>query len=205
MKARSTLSLAELKVGIFVLVTCLILALAIFTIGTQVGLLEETFYARTYLNNVSGLKPGDIVLLSGVEVGNVIDVYISEADDIPATDSNQRLQSQIEDWTQQADELQQEISTREENLRRLREEYDQAAQQYSEEARQVTALKEEVEDLEEQVESQRDDLELIQTSIGKAQGNLQNIVVSALIKSEYRDWIKRDSKISLGSIGLLGD
>jgi len=205
MKARSTLSLAELKVGIFVLVTCIILALAIFTIGTQVGLLEDTFYARTYLNNVSGLKPGDIVLLSGVEVGNVIDVYISEADEIPATDSNQRLLSQIEDWTQQADELRQEISTTEENLLRLREEYDQAAERYGEEARQVTTLKEEVEDLEEQVESQRDDLDLFQIRIGKAQGNLQNIIVSALIKAEYRDWIKRDSNISLGSIGLLGD
>jgi len=195
MKARGTLSLAELKVGIFVLVTCSILALAIFTIGTQVGLLEDTFYARTYLNNVSGLKPGDIVLLSGMEVGNVIDVYISDADDIPATESNQRLLSQIEDWTQQAEELQQEISTTEENLRRLKEEYDQAAQQYGED----------VEDLEEQVENQRADLDLIQTSIGKAQGNLQNIIVSAQIKEEFRDWIKRDSKISLGSIGLLGD
>ena len=195
MTARGTLSLAELKVGIFVLVTCIILALAIFTIGTQVGLLEDTFYARTYLNNVSGLKPGDIVLLSGVEVGNVIDVYISEADDIPVTDSNQRLLSQIEDLSQQADELQQAISTTEEDLRRLREEYDQAAEQYGED----------VEDLEEQVDRQRADLEQVQTRIERAQGNLQNIVVSAEIKAEYRDWIKRDSKISLGSIGLLGD
>jgi ABC-type transporter Mla subunit MlaD len=94
-------SLSELKVGVFVLITCVILGTAIFTIGTQVGLLEDTFYARTYLNNVSGLKPGDIVLLAGVEVGNVTDVQISPADEVPPTQSNQILITRIELWAQQ--------------------------------------------------------------------------------------------------------
>ena len=98
-------SLSELKVGVFVLITCVILGTAIFTIGTQVGLLEDTFYARTYLNNVSGLKPGDIVLLAGVEVGNVTDVQISPADEVPPTQSNQILITRIELWAQQLQEL----------------------------------------------------------------------------------------------------
>ncbi len=198
-------SFTELKVGIFVLVTCTILGAAIFTIGTTVGLLEETFYARTYLNNVSGLKPGDLVLLAGVEIGNVTDVSISKSDDIPATESNQASLRQIEALNQRAERLQEEISVSEENLRDLSEEYDQAVEQYGEEARQVISFGEAVADLEQQVARQRRDLEATGEAIDRAQRNLQNIVVSALIKSEYRDWIKRDSNISLGSIGLLGD
>ncbi len=198
-------SLTELKVGIFVLVTCIILGAAIFTIGTTVGLLEETFYARTYLNNVSGLKPGDLVLLAGVEVGNVTDVRISESEDIPATESNQVSLRQIEALNQRVERLQEEIPTSEENLRGLREEYDQAVAQYGEEARQVRDLEEEVADLEQRVANLRRDLEGTGDAVNRVRANLQNIVVSAQIKSEYRDWIKRDSNISLGSIGLLGD
>jgi phospholipid/cholesterol/gamma-HCH transport system substrate-binding protein len=205
MATRAKPSFTELKVGIFVLVTCIILGAAIFTIGTTVGLLEETFYAKTYLNNVSGLKPGDLVLLAGVEVGNVTDVRISESDDIPATESNQASLRQIEALNQREERLQEEISTNEENLRGLREEYDQAVAQYGEEAPQVEALEEEVADLEQRIASRRGDLEDTREDTGRVRGNLQNIVVSAQIKSEYRDWIKRDSHISLGSIGLLGD
>ena len=205
MDSKARPSLAELKVGVFVLVTCAILGAAIFTIGTQVGFFEDTFYARTYLNNVSGLKPGDIVLLAGVEVGNVIDVQISTTEELPPTQSNQSLMRQIERFTLQAEQLQQEISINEENLRRTQEEYDQALQQYGEEARQTRTLEREVEDLEELVEDQRDDLDDLGQDIETARTNLQNIVVSTLIKSKYRDWIKRDSNISLGSIGLLGD
>jgi len=205
MPTKGKLSFTELKVGIFVLVTCTILGAAIFTIGTTVGLLEETFYAKTYLNNVSGLKPGDLVLLAGVEVGNVTDVRISDSNEIPATESNQATLRQIEVLNQRAERLQEEISVSEDNLRDLREEYDQAVEQYGEEARQVGALQEEVADLEQQVARQRRDLEATGTAINRVQRNLQNIVVSAQIKSEYRDWIKRDSNISLGSIGLLGD
>ncbi len=205
MTKRGKPSFTELKVGIFVLVTCLILGAAIFTIGTTVGLLEETFYARTYLNNVSGLKPGDLVLLAGVEVGNVTDVSISESDDIPATEANQASLRQIEALNQRVERLQGEISVSEENLRDLREEYDQAVEQYGDEARQVLVLEEEVADLEQQIARQRRDLEATGKALNRVRGNLQNIVVSAVIKSEYRDWIKRDSNISLGSIGLLGD
>ena len=116
--------LAELKVGIFVLTTCVILGVAIFTIGTQVGLLEDTFYARTYLNNVSGLKPGDIVLLAGVEVGNVVDVQISGAGEVPSTQANQLVLRQIELRAEQVVELEVEASGTGETLTQARQEYD---------------------------------------------------------------------------------
>lgn len=198
-------SLSELKVGVFVLITCGILGTAIFTIGTQVGLLEDTFYAQTYLNNVSGLKPGDIVLLAGVEVGNVTKVQISPAGEVPPTQSNQILLRQIEIWTQQVQELETEIPISEENISQARQEYDQVLQEYGEGARQTIAVEDKVEDLEKLLESQRNELEDARDKIKRAGSNLQNIVVSAEIRSEYRDWIRSDSNISLGSIGLLGD
>ena len=198
-------SLSELKVGVFVLITCVILGTAIFTIGTQVGLLEDTFYARTYLNNVSGLKPGDIVLLAGVEVGNVTDVQISPADEVPLTQSNQILITRIELWAQQVQELEAEIATSAENLNQARQEYDQRLQEQGEEAGQTRVAQDKVEGLETLVQDQRIELENARTNIERARSNLQNIVVSTEIRSAYRDWIRNDSKISLGSIGLLGD
>ena len=198
-------SFSELKVGIFVLVSCFLLGAAIFTIGTQVGLLEDTFYARTYLNNVSGLKAGDIVLLAGVEVGNVIDVQISAAGEIPSTQSNQILLRQIALRIQQVDALEAEIPTNEETLRQARQEYDQAVEEFGEEAGQTRTAEDKVEELEELLEDQRDDLEDVGKEIERARSNLQNIVVSTEIRSAYRDWVRSDSNISLGSIGLLGD
>ncbi|MEE2840471.1 MAG: MlaD family protein, partial [Acidobacteriota bacterium] len=194
--------LSELKVGVFVLITCVILGTAIFTIGTQVGLLEDTFYARTYLNNVSGLKPGDIVLLAGVEVGNVTDVQISPASEVPPTQSNQILLTRIELWAQQVQELEADIATSAENLSQARQEYDQALQEQGEEAGQTRASQDKVEGLETLVQDQRIELENARTNIERARSNLQNIVVSTEIRSAYRDWIRNDSNISLGSIGL---
>ncbi len=198
-------SLSELKVGVFVLITCVILGAAIFTIGTQVGLLEDTFYARTYLNNVSGLKPGDIVLLAGVEVGNVTDVRISPASEVPPTQSNQILITRIELWTQQMQELEEEIAASAENLSQARQEYNQFLQEQGVEARQTRTARDKVEGLEELVQGHRIGLESVRVNIERARSNLQNIVVSTEIRSAYRDWIRNDSNISLGSIGLLGD
>jgi len=65
MEEKKRVSLSELRVGIFVIVSAVVLGFAIFRIGSTVGLFQETFHARTYLNNVSGLKAGDTVLLGG--------------------------------------------------------------------------------------------------------------------------------------------
>lgn len=203
--ATKGLSLTELKVGVFVLVTCIILGAAIFTIGTTVGLLEETFFAKTYLNNVSGLKPGDIVLLAGVEVGNVTDVRISRSEEMPATEANQASLRQIDALNQREDRLLEEISTTEESLRGLRSDYDQAVSQYGEGTSQVSDIETELAELEQRLDNLRGNLVETRGNTNRIRRNLQNIVVSAQIKSEYRDWIRRDSNISLGSIGLLGD
>ncbi len=155
--------LAELKVGIFAIVTMAILALAVFNIGTRVGLLEETFRAKTYLNDTSGLKPSDIVLIGGVEAGNVTRIKISKPGEMPPTETNRMNLAQIRELEAQA-----------------------------EEERKKQPLDE-------------NRLEEIQSGIDRIRRRLQNVEVYLDIKQAYRVWIQRDSNISLGSIGLLGD
>ncbi len=155
--------LAEVKVGIFVIVATAILALAVFNIGTRVGLLEERFRAKTYLNDTSGLKPSDIVLIGGVEAGNVGRIKISKPGEMPPTESNQINRARIREL---------------ENL--------------AEEERRKPAPDEKR-------------LDEIQSGIDRVRRRLQNVEVYLDIKQEYRLWIQRDSNISLGSIGLLGD
>ena len=155
--------LAELKVGIFAIVTMAILALAVFNIGTRVGLLEDTFRAKTYLNDTSGLKPSDIVLIGGVEAGNVTRIKISKPGEMPPTETNRM------------------------NLAQIRE-----LEALAEEERKKQPLEE-------------NRLKEIQSGIDRIRRRLQNVEVYLDIKQEYRVWIQRDSNISLGSIGLLGD
>ena len=136
MDTKPSLSLAELKVGIFVLVTLALLGIAIFTIGTQVGLFEDTFFAKTYLNNVSGLKPGDIVLLAGVEVGNVISVQIAKSGKLPSTQTNLDLFNQIKDFTQQLEQLQLKITSNEKKFILLTSQYKESSKQESKKSNQ---------------------------------------------------------------------
>ena len=155
--------LAELKVGLFAVVTMVILALTVFNIGTRVGLLEETFRAKTHLNDTSGLKPSDIVLIGGVEAGNVSGIKISKPGEMPTTESNRMNQAQIRELEALAEEERRKPSPDENRL------------------------------------------EQIQSEIDRVRRRLQNGEVYLDIKQEYRLWIQRDSNISLGSIGLLGD
>ena len=64
------LTWSELRVGLFVLVGLLILAVAIFYV-TGPGMFGPKYRLRTYLPEVSGLSTGAPVRLDGVEIGNV--------------------------------------------------------------------------------------------------------------------------------------
>lgn len=200
MDTKPSLSLAEFKVGIFVLVTLALLGIAIFTIGTQVGLFEDTFFAKTYLNNVSGLKPGDIVLLAGVEVGNVISVQIAKSGKLPSTQANLAIFSQIEDFTQQLEQLQLRITSNEKKFILLTSQYKESG-----ESNQSSSLQRQLSNLETLLQRQKNRFQELEQSIEQFRSNLQTIEVFMEIQSQHRDWIKEDSDISLGSIGLLGD
>ncbi len=201
MEGKRKPTLSELRVGIFVVAAGAVLAVAIFTIGNQVGLLEETFLAKTYLNNVSGLKPGDLVRLGGVDVGNIVEVRMSRAEDgLPQTQANARTQQEIQELTRRAGRLQTTLPTQGQ-LEQLESAYDDAVDQHGLDSRQASLALANLNGGRRRVRVYQDVVERMQ----RAQANLQNIVVYMQISSDYRGWIKGDSHISLGSIGLLGD
>ena len=205
MDKKSRHSFSELKVGLFVIITASILGLAIFTIGTQVGLLEETFAAKSYLNNISGLKPGDIVLIAGVEAGNVSLLRISEPGEIPPTESNKQNLELIDQLSRRSEDLSRNLSANREKLVGLESEYEKLVAQRGPESPRTRPQRREFNNLRRLVESQEDGLKDVADDIREARRRLQNIEVFMDIKVEYREWIRRDSNISLGSVGLLGD
>ena len=70
MAQRKQITWSELRVGLFVLVGLLILAVAIFYV-TGAGFLGPKYRLKTYLPEVAGLAVGAPVRLDGVEIGNV--------------------------------------------------------------------------------------------------------------------------------------
>jgi phospholipid/cholesterol/gamma-HCH transport system substrate-binding protein len=205
MDAQQRVSLSELKVGIFVLVACFILAMAIFTIG-KVDLFEEQFWARTYLSNISGLKSGDVVLLGGVEVGNVASVEITPpGEELPDTQLNLRIQDRIEKLTSRLAGLEEAAASANQELIEAQESYEQAVSQHGVNSEQARSASELMTRLESNLQERRDALQSLNDDIARQNSRLQNIEVKMRISTRYRDWVRADSSISLGSIGLLGD
>ena len=69
---------AQLKVGVFVLVSIAILVYAVFTISGQEELFEKEYTVKTYFDNTAGLLEGAYVRLSGVGVGSVTSIRFSD-------------------------------------------------------------------------------------------------------------------------------
>ena len=205
MEEKKRVSLSELRVGIFVIVAAVVLGFAIFRIGSTVGLFQETFQARTYLNNVSGLKAGDTVLLGGVEIGNVTSVQISEADRMPETDVNTRTLARIPVLASQEEILAVALDDIEPRLVELRSLQAAATRAGGSTAQAARALGAQLEDLEALKNEKMRSLDRVREELQRAREDLQNIVVKMEIQTEYRGWIRSDSYISLGSVGLLGD
>jgi phospholipid/cholesterol/gamma-HCH transport system substrate-binding protein len=70
MAQRKQLTWTELRVGLFVLVALLVIAVGIFYV-TGVGFLGPKYRLRTYLPEVAGVSNGAPVRLDGVDIGNV--------------------------------------------------------------------------------------------------------------------------------------
>ena len=197
--------LAELKVGIFVIVACTILAAAIFAIGSQVGLFQEKFWAMTHLNNVSGLKPGDIVLLNGIEVGNVMSVDIGEPGQTLDTAHNQRIRREIEQIEIMLEENRAFSETASIRVRDLERQMEELSRQDDPNPAEKARLEEEIQSAKERFSAWDEQLTRDERSLERAYSRLQNIEVQMQINADYKEWVSADSRISLGSIGLLGD
>jgi phospholipid/cholesterol/gamma-HCH transport system substrate-binding protein len=70
MAQRKQLTWTELRVGLFVLVALLVIAVGIFYV-TGTGFLGPKYRLRTYLPEVAGVSNGAPVRLDGVDIGNV--------------------------------------------------------------------------------------------------------------------------------------
>ena len=203
MEEKKRVSLSELRVGIFVIVAVVVLGFAIFRIGSTVGLFQETFHARTYLNNVSGLKPSDIVLLGGVEIGNVTNVRISDPDAMPQTDGNTRALARIAELEVREATLGAEFVRLNEHVDEIRSRLQSITPGSTSEL--ALELRAQLVDVSDSRTERMRELDRVRERLQRAQDDLQNIVVRMEIQTEYRGWIRRDSYISLGSVGLLGD
>lgn len=76
MAQRKQVSWAQLRVGLLVVVSLTILALMIFLMTGQ-GYFTSKTRLVVYIDNAGGLKKGDPVRLTGIDVGNVDDISVS--------------------------------------------------------------------------------------------------------------------------------
>jgi phospholipid/cholesterol/gamma-HCH transport system substrate-binding protein len=68
------------KLGMFVLLGVTLFAITIYFIGKNKNLFAATFHLKTQFKNVSGLKVGNNVLLSGINIGTVKNIqFVSDS------------------------------------------------------------------------------------------------------------------------------
>ncbi len=76
MPSQKQLKWSQLKVGITVLFSALVLAVLLFLMSGTTGLFTPRIVLRSYFDNASGLRVGAPVRLSGVDIGNVTRIRI---------------------------------------------------------------------------------------------------------------------------------
>src|SRR5712691_7014591 len=94
MAQRRTLAWTELRVGILVITSFALLAMAIFYVGGQRGFFVKTYTVKAYFQNANNLRDGAEVSLEGVTIGSVHSVDISkETDPAKAVEASLNLDS----------------------------------------------------------------------------------------------------------------
>lgn len=189
-----------------VLIVLIIFGVALLSIGKGVGVLTPKFRARTYLNNTSGLKPGDIVLLNGIEVGNIKEITIKD----PATDKQVQEatgyadnQRQIGQFSAAVEAFSREIASDQVVLRQWNDEEKRALDRGNKKL--ADELERRIDQLETLNAEKQSQLSSAQASLDQARRNIKNIEVTMDIEEKYQRYIKADSDVSLGNVGLLGD
>ncbi len=81
MPQQKQISWVQLRVGLLVIVSLTVLALAIFFISGQVSPFSRRYTLRTYFATAGGVREGTEVRLAGIPVGNVHRIHISSFTD----------------------------------------------------------------------------------------------------------------------------
>jgi phospholipid/cholesterol/gamma-HCH transport system substrate-binding protein len=124
---------------------------------------------------------------------------------MPDTEQNRSVLKRVAELRDQLGWVESDIAEAEANLAQAEEAYQMALASHGEESSQAAQRDKEREDLSDLLKDRQASLSEIQTDISREEAKLQNIQVTMRINSRHRDWIRADSNISLGSIGLLGD
>src|SRR5215831_19448431 len=94
MATRRSLAWTELRVGILVITSFALLALAIFYVSGQSGFFVRRYTIIAYFQNANNLRSGAEVSLEGVTIGNVSKVAVSkESDPTKAVEAELKLDS----------------------------------------------------------------------------------------------------------------
>src|ERR1041385_4321828 len=92
MATRRSIAWTELRVGILVITSFALLALAIFYVSGQSGFFVKKYTITAFFQNANNLRSGAEVSLEGVTIGNVDSVAISkEADPNKAVEAALKL------------------------------------------------------------------------------------------------------------------
>lgn len=86
MKRSTPVTWAELRVGILVVVCLFIAVVAVFTLGSRVGIFSPKYSLYAMLPSVSGLQKGASVRLAGVTVGSIEEVRFIEPEERDSLD-----------------------------------------------------------------------------------------------------------------------
>jgi phospholipid/cholesterol/gamma-HCH transport system substrate-binding protein len=81
MPQRKQASWRQLRVGLFVVISLIVLAVGIFFISGQISFLTRHYTLKTYFPSAGDLRTGALVRLAGITVGNVNRIAISPLSD----------------------------------------------------------------------------------------------------------------------------
>jgi phospholipid/cholesterol/gamma-HCH transport system substrate-binding protein len=118
MPRKKQVSLAEMKVGIFVTIALLLLAILILQQSWGVNWFAKSEKAITYLSDVGGLKSGAPVWLAGIEIGRVHKIAIVPPEEYAG---NAEIFRRIEAIKGQIDTLDMRLPAAQKNLDDLRD------------------------------------------------------------------------------------
>src|SRR5438093_12610867 len=81
MASRRSLAWTELRVGILIITSFGLLAVAIFYVSGQSGFFVKKYTLIAYFQNANNLRSGAEVSLEGVTIGNISSVTVSKLSD----------------------------------------------------------------------------------------------------------------------------
>ena len=180
---------AEVRVGIFMLISFFILLLFVFKVSGAKTLFEKKVILYTYLPSISGLKVGAPVWLNGVEVGQVESIHIE--DKVPDTLANRETYKTINRIKGDIKRYKILLNEAESYLKKLQE---------SKSSKEDDILK-----AEDKVSYYEGKIDRLKRRLKDTYNNIQSIKVTMKIGEDYEKFLKRDSEVTIGTIGFLGD